>query len=781
MKLNEFIQCLEKVKGDNNQYSALCPAHDDKNASLSVAEGADGRILLKCQAGCTSESIVEALDLKMTDLFPANSIKKKVVAEYIYTDVNGTVVHKKIRYEPKGFTQAQPAENGKWIYNLKGVTPLLYNLPEVVQGIKDDKIMYVVEGEKDVETLKKHKKIATCNTHGAGEGKWLLHYNDYLKNASIIIIQDNDPIGKSFAKEIANNLVKVAKSVKIIDLTKIITDLPEHGDITDLFKIINNDTKALKLLDDLVVSTPPYEPQDEPKTLPYECDNEFIPLFENSGYTSIKCNTQQVIIKKTAEGCSSEYKPLCNFVAWCIGEKTIDDGADSHKYFELVGKHSNGRKLPQVDVTSNDFSNMNWITKMWGFNCNINAGSSIKDKLRHCIQQVSKDLKQETIFTYTGWREHDGKWIYLHGDGAVGADNINVNLDGKLAKYKLPGKAETIEYKSAIEKSMELMEVAPKRIIMPLLAFTFLSPINEFLKQASFEPKFCYFLMGKTGTGKSTIAALFLSFFGKFNNTDLPASFMDTANAIVSQTFLAKDNLICIDDYKPSNKQDVNRMDNTAQVILRSYGERTGRNRLKSDSTLMTQRAPRGNAIITGECAPNVGESGTARFIVSELKQGDANFEKLTVAQGYARNGDFGLCMRAYIEWLKSEYIDNNSIDFIKICSANFEKVRDTISKDLNGTTHPRIVEALSHLYFGFLYYMKFCKFYEVINDDIYKQLINEFYQIILDMGKEHAELSYTDKPSVKFMTKLKELIETKAVRVYSVNMEGEPFNDITL
>ncbi len=47
-----------------------CPAHKDCRVSLSILEGSDGKVLLRCFAGCEVEAIVSALGLKMADLFP---------------------------------------------------------------------------------------------------------------------------------------------------------------------------------------------------------------------------------------------------------------------------------------------------------------------------------------------------------------------------------------------------------------------------------------------------------------------------------------------------------------------------------------------------------------------------------------------------------------------------------------------------------------------------------------------------------------------------------------
>ncbi len=41
--------------------SARCPAHGDKHPSLSIANGSDGRLLLRCHAGCDFAAIIDAL------------------------------------------------------------------------------------------------------------------------------------------------------------------------------------------------------------------------------------------------------------------------------------------------------------------------------------------------------------------------------------------------------------------------------------------------------------------------------------------------------------------------------------------------------------------------------------------------------------------------------------------------------------------------------------------------------------------------------------------------
>jgi len=52
------------------QYLVSCPAHDDRRPSLGVRELDDGRLLVRCYAGCATEDILNALDLEFADLYP---------------------------------------------------------------------------------------------------------------------------------------------------------------------------------------------------------------------------------------------------------------------------------------------------------------------------------------------------------------------------------------------------------------------------------------------------------------------------------------------------------------------------------------------------------------------------------------------------------------------------------------------------------------------------------------------------------------------------------------
>ncbi|MDR1000648.1 MAG: hypothetical protein LBL96_07620 [Clostridiales bacterium] len=109
--------------------------------------------------------------------------------------------------------------------------------------------MFVVEGEKDVETVKKCGLPAVCSPHGAGtgksKGKWKSAYNTLFTGKRVYILPDNDPVndpvGYQFAEIERSNIAQTAASVQILDLLKVYPALPDKGDISDIYAAVGKD------------------------------------------------------------------------------------------------------------------------------------------------------------------------------------------------------------------------------------------------------------------------------------------------------------------------------------------------------------------------------------------------------------------------------------------------------------------------------------------------------------------------------------------------------------
>ncbi len=222
--LERVLPHFKNAKRIGDGWQATCPAHDDSSPSLSIKEGRDGRVLLKCFAGCETSAIVESSALRMADLFNGTASNgPHIAAEYRYTDEAGAHLFDVVRFEPKDFRQR--SASGAW--SMKGVRRVPYRLPQVRAGVEAGRHVLIVEGERDVDELVGLGFVATTNPGGAG--KWRAEYSETLRGAHVAILPDSDEPGRDHALDVARHLFGIAADVRIVELP----NLPEKGDASD--------------------------------------------------------------------------------------------------------------------------------------------------------------------------------------------------------------------------------------------------------------------------------------------------------------------------------------------------------------------------------------------------------------------------------------------------------------------------------------------------------------------------------------------------------------------
>lgn len=220
MSIDTVLERLEGVKrAAGGSFIACCPAHDSvSRSSLSITEGDDGRVLLKCFAGCETSDVCAALGLELADLFPpkeSGNGKHEIVATYDYLDERGDLLYQVVRFSPKDFRQRKPDGNGGWVWKLGDARRVLYHLPQVLDAVKRGEPVYVCEGEKDVHAVEQAGSCATCNPGGAG--KWRAEYATALAGAEIVVVADKDEPGRKHAEQVAESLVGKAKDVLVVE------------------------------------------------------------------------------------------------------------------------------------------------------------------------------------------------------------------------------------------------------------------------------------------------------------------------------------------------------------------------------------------------------------------------------------------------------------------------------------------------------------------------------------------------------------------------------------
>ena len=282
MELSNFLQRLEGVSGRDGRYTARCPAHNDSTPSLSISLGKDNRILLKCFAGCAVDDIVHSMGLETKDLFyesqnalPAYAqrrAKDDIAQEAEYLYANGSLKKLKFRRaDGSKFCTWRHLDGNRWEKGRCGINPGLYqsrpDLPE---------IFFLVEGEKDVDNLKKAGMVAVSLPDGA-QSRWEDSYNTVFNGKQVVILPDNDTPGKEYAQMCAQSLSGIAARVWIVDLKQTWTDMPTKADISDMMEHFGA-TDAIQKVMDLLQNTPEWSSVPA-ESLPLVCaaDVEYSP------------------------------------------------------------------------------------------------------------------------------------------------------------------------------------------------------------------------------------------------------------------------------------------------------------------------------------------------------------------------------------------------------------------------------------------------------------------------------------------------------------------------
>lgn len=268
MTFEEFTGHFEVKKRGTNSVQAICPAHDDHQASLTITREKD-KILMHCHAGCSNEDILSRVGLKKSDMFYddrkssgksfssnaqyawqrfiEDKEQRKVERAYnYYSIIDGEYVFTKIRMEKriKMDKKGKPYLDKPFLIGIFNGSKISLNLNGVSQKdflgiygqqenfkkcITEGKTVFYAEGEKDIDTLQKKGYAAvTCG----GAGNWNIKVSKFFSNANLVILADNDDPGKELAKEVYSDLNGIVKSCKIIIPVKDTL----KADITDYFE-----------------------------------------------------------------------------------------------------------------------------------------------------------------------------------------------------------------------------------------------------------------------------------------------------------------------------------------------------------------------------------------------------------------------------------------------------------------------------------------------------------------------------------------------------------------
>lgn len=481
------------------------------------------------------------------------------------------------------------------------------------------------------------------------------------------------------------------------------------------------------------------------------------------GYLAEPGSPFRTCAQKISPNGDASIEPLTDFVAVPLEDVQRDDGAEVRRELVMEGYNYRGDPLPRISVPARDLASFRWVDERWP-GAVIEPGNAKKDKLRAAIQKVARlTATPRSVYSHSGWREIDGRWVFLYNGGAVGAEDVSVELPGTLAGYTLPESRPGESTRELARASLGLLDIAPRRVTVPLLATMYLAPLREWFAQAG-EP-ICHILIlhGKTQAKKSVLSALFLSHFGPgWNYQSLPFNFQSTSNAIREGIFLAKDLPAIVDDFHPSPtgaRYSVNNMNQTAQDLARAWGDHAARQRMNADQTLRTAKPARGLGVWTAEYLPDLSESGNSRYYVTQMNPGDVDVGKLSEAQDAARAGVYGRAMRGFLGWLCWRVNNEGAEAFADELGHAFREKRMELLRaagDYGG--HGRLSTACAHLLTGFDVVLEYFAAIGAVDEAQRAELAAEALRVFMDAQRVHAEDVRASDPLRMFATSVVEL-----------------------
>lgn len=246
----EVLRPQGPIKWQGDEGKCRCPLHEDKNPSFAV-NATKGTWV--CHAGCGGGGLKDlAARLGVEPPWANHKPIPPRETLYDYLDQAGVLTFQVVRQDSrdgKKIFQRRPDGNGGWVNNMKGVRAFPYRLPELLEALKLDKIVFVAEGEKCVDRLCALGLVATTNHGGAKKWRDDLHSSWFPPKARVHILPDSDEPGQEHARIVARSLKARGVQVKILDLGypvgdgkgKDIVDWLDAGHtIEDLREIIRN-------------------------------------------------------------------------------------------------------------------------------------------------------------------------------------------------------------------------------------------------------------------------------------------------------------------------------------------------------------------------------------------------------------------------------------------------------------------------------------------------------------------------------------------------------------
>ena len=577
-------------KKDNSGYYAKCVFHNDKTPSLRIKE-IGGKAIYHC-FGCEATgdiinfirhmdkvdnitALKKAYEILGKDLkYNNNNSHNKLLSFenfirknnstlkrnnevynlediYVYFDEESKPVYCKTKYKnfsgKKYFTTKSLIETDNGFKygesrDFEECEKVLYNLPQVKKAILKDNWIFFVEGEKDVETLKKLNLCATT----IYTKKWQDSYSEDLKNSKIAFIADSGRAGEEFKNFVVEKLKKCCKSIRIIDLpgiekigdgkNKDVTDwLESNKTVEDLINVLK---KSRDILDKSLIQ------QDE-------------------------YGIYQIVSKIENDRVKESRVNITNFQ---IIDATIFRNKDNGDQIIKLTLLSNMGKKEVIEANAREcFSDVRIFRRYLGIDYIFYGKIHDLIKLQQWI--INYFIKEDiSIYTTSGIREIDGENVLITNKGILKADgsfDTSTYAINSIHDIDFTNISELNKYE-AEELCKYLFNFNSKENVYNTLGLGVAHMLNSYGRKSSLDNVPILQDLGESKSGKSKALTILRLLF---NNTNASMSLSACTDFALLKSFDETYLPIFLDEVKVSrvSSDKINSLSNHMRAITEGY------------------------------------------------------------------------------------------------------------------------------------------------------------------------------------------------------------------
>jgi primase-polymerase (primpol)-like protein len=454
-----------------------------------------------------------------------------------------------------------------------------------------------------------------------------------------------------------------------------------------------------------------------------------------------------------------------NFTARIVATIIRHDGNTQLTRYRIVACHEQGHER-EITIDAEKYAAMTWVYNLGG-EFAMDPGREVKDLVRQGIQvrSIQDGIARVVQHTALGWIQVDGRWLYRHSGGAIGADGpsdaVAMDVSPSLARYRLPPVPDRTTLQQAVDRHLDIWKLGRdghpggRAVAAVVATLPWRAVLGPFDASAHFG--------GPSGNRKTSSARLVYQHFADVQgrNSPMPADWRSTANALQRLAFDCRDAALVIDDLKFDDQV------KTAEVLMHAQGNLMNKLRMNVNQSLQPVLDPRGSVLSTGELDPRT-RSTRGRILMVEIGADDINLDALTRLQEAGDGRLFSGLMAAYVQSLAAR-LDNARKELRERVAAETKAIGDIAG------AHARQPDIIGQLVAGYRPFLDWCVAAELLAPITATATIDQARRWLIELGTGQAIHQEEARPGRQYLNLLASSLQAGRCHLLDAHSDAPP------